>query len=409
MLHALSQFTLLLLLSRFGGKEVAGHYVLALAVTAPIFLFFDLNLRVARATDHQHGESYSTYIALRFWTLLFAICCALSVGFTFYPDQMPIIALMTAYRVGDSISNLSYGNMQRAQQTDIVGSALTGRGLIYLAAILIVIPLTSGNEVILAGVMAAIALLWAFLKDLPRAWQLEEGSPGFGWHALSDGLKNPAGCWRVAKRTIPLGFDAGISSLALNTPRYCIKAWWGADVLGVFGLLTQLAFAIQKFVGAMGHTGVSLLSKHFNENKPKAFWRLFNRLLLGSSALGALSILLGTILIPILLGSFLGPSYDNRLLVFILLLASALTGIQRIAGRATQASGQYLNYTLFDVVIFVVSAVCSFLLIEPYGAEGGAAAIAIAFLVGSAVTLIHTYFFLWPTKSKASAEVPESI
>jgi len=407
LMHALSQFGLLLLLAKFGGKEAAGNYVLGLSITAPIFLFFDLNLRVARATDHQHGESFSSYLGLRAYGLMFAFITSLIVCGVCYPEQIWIVLLITGYRVGDSISNISYGNMQRVQQTNRVGSAMSTRGLLYLAAIFIVIPLTSGNEFAIAAAMGVIAILWALLKDLPQAWKLGEESQAYGLPALMTGLRDLSGCRRITKRTLALGFDAGLSSLALNVPKYCVEFWGGAGALGVFGLLTQMSFAIQKIIGAMGHTGVPMLSRHFSENKPKAFWRLHSRLLISSFGLGVISIVAGTVVIPVVLGWYLGASFANHTLVLLLLLASAFTGVQRIAGRATQACGQYLSYTLFDVLIFFVSATASVVLVKSFGPEGGAAALALAFLIGTAATLIHTYWFLWPSVDEGEAGMSE--
>ena len=70
---AFAQWGLLVLLAWFGNNEETGNYVLALSTTAPIFLIFDLGLRVIRSTDHQHSENFRTYWAVRFYSLIGAI------------------------------------------------------------------------------------------------------------------------------------------------------------------------------------------------------------------------------------------------------------------------------------------------------------------------------------------------
>ena len=73
------------MLARFGGSGESGKYVLALATTAPIFMLFDLNLRVSRSTDHQYDEKYRTYVGLRFCTLILAIAMSFVVCLLLYP------------------------------------------------------------------------------------------------------------------------------------------------------------------------------------------------------------------------------------------------------------------------------------------------------------------------------------
>ena len=204
---------------------------------------------------------------------------------------------------------------------------------------------------------------------------------------------------RIAKRSLPLGFDAFISSLAFNSPRYCVQWWLGTNALGIFGVLSQLTFSIQMLIGAVGNAGVSVLSNHRQTRDRVRFWRLFNRMLLSSVIVGAIAVVGGTLVIPPVIGYFLGAEYNQTYLVFVLLIASCLTGALRTTGRATQAFGSYFTYTMFDVVVFLTSATCSLLLVGPYGMVGGAWALVAAFGIGAVVALFHTYNFLWPDET----------
>ena len=52
--HAASQLAILCVLARLGTETAVGEYSLALAVTTPIFMVFNLHLRVVQATDQEH-------------------------------------------------------------------------------------------------------------------------------------------------------------------------------------------------------------------------------------------------------------------------------------------------------------------------------------------------------------------
>jgi len=396
LVHAVSQFAVIALIKVFGGNAAAGTYVLALAMTAPIFMFCDLNLRVARSTDHKYGEQYVSYLGLRSYALIVAVVVCLLICCLFYPDKIFIIVPILIYRCGESLSNLAYGGLQRMQSSHLIGTSLSLKGLAALLLLGILIPVSSGDPIIAAAGMAIVSIFWAIFRDLPLAWKINVPEEKLGFDTALIGMGDIKSCRRIAFRALPLGFDAGISSLAMNIPKYCIEAYCGTETLGIFGVLSHLALSIQKLIGAIGHTGVGVLAKQRSEGNRDLFWSLFKKLLITSVLVGLGAIVGGMIVIPLLAGWLLGPEYANYPLIFTLLLASGLIGAQRIAGRATQACGQYFAYTMFDVIIFLTSALTSVSLVKHYGSVGAGIAISLAFAIGLFATLFHTFKILWP-------------
>ncbi|QEG22327.1 lipopolysaccharide biosynthesis protein [Mariniblastus fucicola] len=391
LLYAFATWAVLAMLLKFGSDVEAGKYTLALAMSAPIFLFFDLNLRVTRSTDHQFNENYRNYVGLRILCLTVASLITAIVAMTFFPERILVFLGMIAFRIGDSLSNLSFGGYQRMQESDRIGKSLTWKGIVCLSLLAIVIPMSSGQAWVATMFMAAISLTWAITIDLPGAWRLNESDYPLTFTSAIEFVKDLSASARIAHRSLPLGFDALMSSLALNMPRYCIEYFFGTAALGVFGVLSQLAFSIQLLIGAVGHAGVSVLSSLFQQDNNQPFWRLLHRMLLASVGVGVVAIIGGSLVMPELLGWLLRPQLNETLLLFLLLVASGLAGIQRTAGRATQACGSYFVYTMFDVVIFATSAISSLLLVKHYGVFGAATSLILAFAAGLLVTLIYIY------------------
>jgi Na+-driven multidrug efflux pump len=85
-------------------------------------------------------------------------------------------------------------------------------------------------------------------------------------------------------------------------------------------------------------------------------------------------------------------------------LASCFAGVQRTAGRATQACGSYFTYTLFDIVIFLTTSISALLFVKQYGVVGAATSVSIGFAVGLFITLVHTYSFLDRSGTKTFSE-----
>ena len=400
-LFAASQIAVLLLLVAFGsdeqaGKEQSGIYVLALATTAPLYLFFDLNLRVVRSTDQSHDEVFLSYLGLRICCLLIATVICVALCGIWYPHRFGIFIAIMGFRVSESLSNLCFGEFQRAQQSDRVGKSLSFKGPISIVLISLVAFLSSGSAVMVGFTMAAVSISFSLFFDLPRAWRIGNPETSISAGKIVSAMTDVKANVRIAKRALPLGFDACVSSLALNMPVYFIEATLGTATVGVFGVLMKLAYSIQIFVGAIGHTGVSVLAKLREEEKREQFWRLFSRMLVTSFGVGSLAVVGGTLILPWLLGLVFGAQFNQPILLMTLLVASCLTGSQRIAGRATQACGSYLAYTVFDVIIFLSSAIASWVLIAQFELVGAGIALTVAFAVGLVVTLIHTRFLLWP-------------
>lgn len=392
--YAGAQWCMLAMLAFFGSDEEAGKYVFALATTAPLFMLFDLNLRVVRSTDHRHNERFASYLGLRTICLVLASTLAIVLAAIFFPSRFWIFAGVIGFRIGDSLSNLSYGGFQRVQQSDLIGKSLTFKGIVILICIAIGAWISGGSAIVASAIMAAIALTFALAVDLRSAWKSNEPNQPLNLSIVASSIRDTQSSWRITKRAIPLGFDSFVSSLSLNVPRYCIEGFLGTAALGVYGLLFQLAFSLQMLLGAVGHTGVSILSDSYRNNQPERFWGLFNKMLISSITIGAAVVLIGT-LMPFLFGSMVPAQYNRPTVIFFLLLASCLAGAQRTAGRATQACGKYMWYTLFDVIIFTVSLAASLALINSYGLVGAAITLVAAFGGGLIATLLHTYSLLW--------------
>ncbi len=403
MLFTFSSWLILVLLAKFGDLGESGRYTLALATTAPIFLFFDLNIRVTRSTDHQYNETFENYLGLRFWTVTFAFLVSATLCIYLYSSNYFLFLAVAAFRVGESISTLAYGGFQRMNFSDRIGQSMTFKGVLALTAVCLIVPITGSAEGV-AIAMAAISISWSIFWDLPRAWKLSHTDSKLSPLKVARCMTDTSTAMRIAKRSLPLGFDSLVTSLTQNTPRYCIKYFFGDAALGVFGVLSQLAFSIQMIIGSVGHVGVPVLSQHFQNGRRDQFWRLVNRMVLYSLAVGTTALIGGTFVIPFILGKTFAPEFNQPILMSLLLLASCLAGAQRTLGRATQACGAYFWYTTFDVVMFVVSAIFAVLLVPEFKLIGAGAALAIAFTAGLLITIVHTYYFLWKTELPSSTQ-----
>ena len=78
-IYALSQWLLIVVLAKFGSAEVVGQFSLGLAITAPIILFSNMQLRNIIATDSVNQYSFSEYYGTRIILLLLAFLVIIGV------------------------------------------------------------------------------------------------------------------------------------------------------------------------------------------------------------------------------------------------------------------------------------------------------------------------------------------
>src|SRR6516165_2263483 len=76
-IYAASQWGMLILLAKLSGPETVGQFALGLAITAPVFMLTNLQLRAVQATDARRDFLAGDYLALRLITT--AVAC-LAVG-----------------------------------------------------------------------------------------------------------------------------------------------------------------------------------------------------------------------------------------------------------------------------------------------------------------------------------------
>src|SRR5271166_684261 len=64
-IYAACQFGMLSVLAKLGSPSMVGQYALGLAITAPVFMLTNLQLRGVQATDARHEFEFADYFTLR--------------------------------------------------------------------------------------------------------------------------------------------------------------------------------------------------------------------------------------------------------------------------------------------------------------------------------------------------------
>lgn len=384
-LYNLGQWLVLVGIAQALSAEAVGHYALALAIAAPVYLTLGLNLRLARATDAEDHWPWAAYTRLRFGLNIasFIVTVALGALFQLGNQGLAIIALVALSKGFEASSQLVYGQFQHAERMDLVARSLILRAVIGVGVLLILLGLTRSLPVAVAGQTVAWATVY-----LVHDRSLAHRATALPHPDRSVGRRD---VWSLTRSAAPLGFDAGVGSFAISAPRFVVQALLGPAALGVFAALAYLAQLVSLTTGALGDAVIARLAKLHVSRDRRNFWRTMGLVL----AFGWL-VTGGALAAAALIGApairfALGPEYVNQPVLFVLLLGAGFTTFQRTLARGLYASRRYSAAASVNFCVLVASVGIAVATIPQWGLVGAAATQGSAFAIG---TLITTWFLL---------------
>ncbi len=274
------------LLAKFAGPVVQGHYLAALAWSTPIVLFFTLELRGALVADAADRTPFGAYRRLRDLGLGLAAVVLLGVVLA-QPDVRADSALLALFvavcasKLLYSWAELYWGLLQKRERLDWVGWSNALRGVAALLPFAVMLPMAGAGQTQAAAAAAGVqALAWALL-----GWFIDRR---VALHGVVEREAVGAGALlALAWRVLPLGLVALLVNLCENVPRLMIDAQPdGARDLGFFGALAFLPMIGQFLVVQAALSSANRLAQAYQGDR-REFRRLTLKLVLATLALSA--------------------------------------------------------------------------------------------------------------------------
>lgn len=382
--YSLGQWLLVVLLARLQSPQVVGEFALALGITAPIYLLVGLNLRVVQATDARGTWQLPEYLRLRHLLNLLAFSGSLIAGFIAGGDIAAVVAVVAAAKAAEAVSQTYYGFFQRCERLDLVARSLLLRVGVSTASFSVTLLVVPGLLPATLSLLAAW-LLTLMAHDRRIARQMLAADLAATSSSTQE-KPDKKSVLPLARLALPLGLSAGVSSLAVNLPRYLLLAVAGATTLGVFAALAYLSQAIATVTGAMGNSVVPRMAQHHRDSRVASFLSLVYILTgLGVAVTGGMLVVLslwGGVIIEVILGR----EYVNQPLLLALVFGAGLSTIQRSLARGLQAAHRFIAFLSVDVVTLLSIAATGPWFISRWGATGAAWSLNVAYAVAVMTT-----------------------
>jgi O-antigen/teichoic acid export membrane protein len=373
---------MLMVIAKLTSPELVGEFVLGLAITAPIIMFANLQLRLLQATDAGGKFEFQDYLGLRVITLGLAIIVIFAVVLIgdYRQTTAYVIVWVGFSKIIDALSDIAYGLFQRYERMDRMALSQIIRGVSALAGLSIGIYVTRD---LLVGVYGLITgwLVGLVIFDIPNVKkilkaQMDVMEPEKALFRPHWKLSNLKGIFLLG---LPLGVVTLLRSLNANIPRYFIEHHQGLYELGIFGGLVYILTAERRLTQALGQTVSPRLSQYFQSDDLPNFRRLLLGLMAITSCIG-LVVLLGTLIlgeqILTLLYSSEYARYEN--LFILLALAAIFDQSIVILGYGLTAARNLIVQVPLDVFNLITLLIGCSLLIPKYGLTGATFALLIS-------------------------------
>lgn len=400
------QWAMLTALAKLGSREMVGQFTLGLAVTAPVILLTNMQLRSLQATDAMREYTFGHYLGLRLLTtpLALLIIAGIIIASGYSGEVALVIASVGAAKAFESISDVFYGLLQQHERMDRIALSMITKGALSLAAMAGGVYITHSA---LWGTLG-LAVSWALVLV---CYDIRNGARILAQDArAADVTSSPLGRWQGLRPlwdahrlmtlvwlALPLGLVLMLMSLTDNVPRYAIERYLGLGGLGIYGALVYVLVAGTTLINALVQATSPRLARHYAVGDVRAFRALLLKLIGVSVLLGAVGLLVAFVAGRQILGWLYRPEYAKHVDVFLwLLVAAEFDYLASVLGSGLTVA-RYLRVQVpISITAVVVAVTMATLLVPMHGLIGAAWALCAAYAVKTTLNGATMVYVLGP-------------
>ena len=372
-IQAFGLWLILALLSKLGSVEFLGRYSLALAITAPIFMFTALRLRDVQATDAQEQYRFGDFFGLRL------LSTAIALGFivlflvfgSYKSSTITIIIIIALAKAVESISDILHGFLQKMERLDLVSKSLIIRTILSVLAVAIGLSISGSLEFSLMGMM----IIWVvilIMVDVPFVRAIHKNNSVTVRYFLKPLFRRSI-IMALLRAGVPLGTATLLISLRANIPRYALDGYWTETEIGIYSGMAYIQVASTQIIHALGRTVQPRLSIYFSANNSTEFKKLYVRLLVLVLAVSLISVLFSLTFGRPLLRILYTRLFANYHIEFVwIMVAAGLINIGFLFMHALLAMQHFRVQLIIFGVVTTVTAIASFLFVPSLGILGAA-------------------------------------
>lgn len=370
--YAFMQWIQLSIITKYCSTYTLGSYTLALALTAPIFLFLGLQLRAMLVTDAKKEWMFSDYFSLRFCCMILSIVIICSY-LLFNKNGADIILLVAIIKMIEGFAEIFNAQQQQHEQMHFVARSLIIKGTFASFAVFIGVlywdSLTIG---LFIAVLSNILVL--IFNDYRNCKPLIDEKKFLSFNITAEK--------KLLIKAIPLGIASGIISLNTNVSKYIIEFFSGRELQGIYSTLAY-CLVIGGFVNnAIGQSFSPRLSKYYAEHKVDQFKILLRKYILFNIIMGGVlflaSLLVGKYFLRIMFSVEIAEYSD---LFSTIMFSGIIVYCVSAMGYTLTAMRIFKYQPIINIIVLIVNTVLCYILVQIFSIYGAISAYIIAFSI----------------------------
>jgi len=343
------QWIVLILIVKYYSNYEVAEFTLAYALSAPIFMLTNLQLKSIYIVDYKHEEKQFNYFLLRFLTVITSI-----IGFLIYFELTQtfsyIFFIIIIIKSIESIFDIIHGYFQKIEAMQYMSKSIIFQSIFSLLTFFISINIQ--EELYIALIFVAISnILVLIFYDLRIILQIEKKA------IFKINIFNIDYVFikYILLNAIPLGIAVFITSYTTNLPRIEVESYLGMESLAYFGAFSYMSIGLFQMLLPLQIIIRSKLAKVLHNKKNHLF---FKYLIVSIAITSIFSIVLYSIFSLFgekIITFVYNKSYSEYIEVLLYLFIGQgilfITGLLNIAVQA---------YQIFKLQVFISSIVLVF-------------------------------------------------
>lgn len=328
------QYGTLMAVAKLGNPTMVGEFSMALAITAPVVIFSQMQLRNAQITDVKGEYRFADYFFFRLLLTLIALAVIelLTVASGYSGAMALLILLVGSGKAVTSLSDIAYGSMQKHERMDLLSISMMFKGLASLAVFSV--SLWAGYGLLCAS--AGMAAVWAVLLlvyDLPMQCRVS-------------GEKAALTAWKrtTVKRlfllSLPLAMAAGLTSVSANIPRYFLEGFHGKHAVAMFSVAAAPLALITVLTGAAAQATQARAAVYYQSGDFSAFKRLVMRVALVYGSITVCCTLVFALLGETLIAILFTPEYQQAASLLVVMSCGLIVSTFAVFGFMLFTAGR---------------------------------------------------------------------
>lgn len=381
-LRNLGLLAVLVLLARLTTPDDVGRYALALAITAPPFVFAQLGLKGIYLTLHG-PQRFGAYLAVQGVATVVATAVSLLITALAAPGLTMSVAFVCAVKAADAFFELAAGALQKEERSATVFVTYSVAALLGVSVVLASLLATRQLEVALGGLAAANLLTAAATVAYVRARTSPDPMEGPGDPARSH-------LSRILRAGIPTGAAAAVLTLVSSMPQYFLAASRGEAEVGYFAVLLYLVAVADIFSGTLTQAWIPQARAESHRDPAR---RVFARYVLRTAARWTVIfvplLVAGLAIAFVVLPVAFSPSYRITAEVAAPLAAAILMlPILHFGSTSIAVRNLYVHNITLSVGATALCLVACVILVPAFGVAGALWATAVGFLARAVAAIL---------------------